>query len=209
MLTIAPSILAADFTKLGEQVALVKESGLSMLHIDVMDGTFVPNISFGSPVIQSLRKATDLTFDVHLMVQEPSRLLQNFIDDGADCITVHAEACTHLNRTIAQIKEAGLRAAVALNPATSLDALEYVLPDLDMVLLMTVNPGFGGQKFIPTMYDKIRALREEISARGLSTDIQVDGGIDTSNIASVRDAGANVFVAGSAVFSGGKGGAEL
>lgn len=202
MLNIAPSILSADFTKLGEQVALVQESGLKLLHIDVMDGVFVPNISYGSPVIQSLRPLTDLTFDVHLMITEPSRILQNFIDDGADQITVHAEACTHLHRTIGQIKEAGLKAAVALNPATPLSVLDYVLDDLDMVLIMTVNPGFGGQTFIPQMMQKITALRKEIERRGLSTDIQVDGGVDASNISAIKKAGANVFVAGSAVFKG-------
>ena len=202
MLNIAPSILSADFTKLGEQVALVQESGIKLLHIDVMDGVFVPNISYGSPVIQSLRPLTDLTFDVHLMITEPSRILQNFIDDGADQITVHAEACTHLHRTVGQIKEAGLKAAVALNPATPLSALDYVLDDLDMVLIMTVNPGFGGQTFIPQMMQKITALRKEIERRGLSTDIQVDGGVDASNISAIKKAGANVFVAGSAVFKG-------
>ncbi|MBQ3792910.1 MAG: ribulose-phosphate 3-epimerase [Lachnospiraceae bacterium] len=202
MLNIAPSILSADFTKLGEQVALVQESGLKLLHIDVMDGVFVPNISYGSPVIQSLRPLTDLTFDVHLMITEPSRILQNFIDDGADQITVHAEACTHLHRTVGQIKEAGLKAAVALNPATPLSALDYVLDDLDMVLIMTVNPGFGGQTFIPQMMQKITALRKEIERRGLATDIQVDGGVDASNISAIKKAGANVFVAGSAVFKG-------
>ncbi|MCR5319776.1 MAG: ribulose-phosphate 3-epimerase [Lachnospiraceae bacterium] len=202
MLNIAPSILSADFTKLGEQVALVQESGLKLLHIDVMDGVFVPNISYGSPVIQSLRPLTDLTFDVHLMITEPSRILQNFIDDGADQITVHAEACTHLHRTVGQIKEAGLKAAVALNPATPLSTLDYVLDDLDMVLIMTVNPGFGGQTFIPQMMQKITALRKEIERRGLSTDIQVDGGVDASNISAIKKAGANVFVAGSAVFKG-------
>jgi len=202
MLNIAPSILSADFTKLGEQVALVQESGLKLLHIDVMDGVFVPNISYGSPVIQSLRPLTDLTFDVHLMITEPSRILQNFIDDGADQITVHAEACTHLHRTVGQIKEAGLKAAVALNPATPLSVLDYVLDDLDMVLIMTVNPGFGGQTFIPQMMQKITALRKEIERRGLSTDIQVDGGVDASNIGAIKKAGANVFVAGSAVFKG-------
>ena len=202
MLNIAPSILSADFTKLGEQVALVQESGLKLLHIDVMDGVFVPNISYGSPVIQSLRPITDLTFDVHLMITEPSRILQNFIDDGADQITVHAEACTHLHRTVGQIKEAGLKAAVALNPATPLSALDYVLDDLDMVLIMTVNPGFGGQTFIPQMMQKITALRKEIERRGLATDIQVDGGVDASNISAIKKAGANVFVAGSAVFKG-------
>ena len=202
MLNIAPSILSADFTKLGEQVALVQESGLKLLHIDVMDGVFVPNISYGSPVIQSLRPLTDLTFDVHLMITEPSRILQNFIDDGADQITVHAEACTHLHRTVGQIKEAGLKAAVALNPATPLSALDYVLDELDMVLIMTVNPGFGGQTFIPQMMQKITALRKEIERRGLATDIQVDGGVDPSNISAIKKAGANVFVAGSAVFKG-------
>lgn len=202
MLNIAPSILSADFTKLGEQVALVQESGLKLLHIDVMDGVFVPNISYGSPVIQSLRPLTDLTFDVHLMITEPSRILQNFIDDGADQITVHAEACTHLHRTVGQIKEAGLKAAVALNPATPLSVLDYVLDDLDMVLIMTVNPGFGGQTFIPQMMQKITALRKEIERRGLATDIQVDGGVDASNISAIKKAGANVFVAGSAVFKG-------
>lgn len=199
---LAPSILSADFNKLGEEIRAVENSGLELLHIDVMDGNFVPSISYGMPVIKSIRNESDLFFDVHLMIEDPGRYISDFVNAGANGITVHAEACTHLNRVIGQIKEAGVKAAVALNPATPIDVLRYVEEDLDMILLMTVNPGFGGQKFIPQSMQKIRELRAHLSERGLSTDIQVDGGIKAENIREVADAGATIFVAGSSVFHG-------
>ncbi len=199
---LAPSILSADFSRLGEDLSLVEKNGITMLHIDVMDGMFVPSISLGFPIIESIRKKSDMIFDVHLMIEEPERYVERFAKSGADIITVHAEACTHLHRTIGQIKELGKKCGVALNPATPLSALDYVLEDVDMVLLMTVNPGFGGQKFIGAMYEKIRTLRKRITEEGLSVDIEVDGGIKVSNMKGAIEAGANVLVAGSAVFEG-------
>lgn len=199
---LAPSILSADFSRLGEELALVEKNDVSMLHIDVMDGMFVPSISLGFPVIESIRKDSGMIFDVHLMIKEPERYLERFAAAGADIITVHAEACLHLHRTIQQIKQLGKKCGVALNPATPLSALDYVLEDLDMVLLMTVNPGFGGQSFIPAMYEKIHALRELITKKNLNIDIEVDGGIKAANAGRAIEAGANVLVAGSAVFEG-------
>lgn len=199
---LAPSILAADFTKLGEQISIIEKSGVEMLHIDVMDGMFVPSISFGMPVVESIRKNSKLLFDVHLMIEEPDRYVETFAKLGADSITVHAEACTHLHRTIHHIKELGLKCSVALNPSTPLSVLDYVLQDLDMVLIMTVNPGFGGQAFIPEMYEKIRQLKNRITEKELKTDIQVDGGVCFENVQKILDAGANVLVAGSSVFKG-------
>lgn len=199
---LAPSILSADFSRLGEELALVEKNDVSMLHIDVMDGMFVPSISLGFPVIESIRKDSRMIFDVHLMIKEPERYLERFAAAGADIITVHAEACLHLHRTIQQIRQLGKKCGVALNPATSLSALDYVLEDLDMVLLMTVNPGFGGQSFIPAMYEKIHGLRELITKKNLNIDIEVDGGIKTANAGRAIEAGANVLVAGSAVFEG-------
>ena len=197
---LAPSILAADFTRLGEQVRAVDEAGAQYIHLDVMDGAFVPSISFGMPVIKSLREITDKVFDVHMMVEEPGRYVEDMCRCGADLITVHAEACTHLDRVVNQIKEGGMRAGVAVNPATPLSVLDPILGELDMVLIMTVNPGFGGQKFIPYTMEKIRSLRRILTERGLAADIQVDGGISSANVPEVLVAGANVFVAGSAVF---------
>ena len=199
---LSPSLLAADFSRLAEDIRNVEEAGAQYLHLDVMDGAFVPSISFGMPVIQSLRKNSNMTFDVHLMIEDPDRYLDEFAAIGADILTVHAEACTHLDRTIQKNHQLGKKAGVALNPATPLSVIEWVLPEVDMVLLMSVNPGFGGQKYIPYVTDKIRALRAMVDGRGLETDIEVDGGVSLANVSSVLEAGANVMVAGSAVFRG-------
>lgn len=202
MIILSPSILGADFNCLGEQVQMTARAGAQYIHLDVMDGAFVPSISFGMPVIERLRSCTDRVFDVHMMVEEPGRYVTEMKKAGADLICVHQEACVHLDRTIHQIKEAGLQAAVALNPATSVETLRMILPDVDMVLLMSVNPGFGGQKFIPYTLDKIRAVRQMIQERGLSARIEVDGGVTLANVRQVIEAGADVIVAGSAVFKG-------
>ena len=202
MIILAPSILGADFKRLGEQVQEVDRAGAPYIHLDIMDGAFVPSISFGMPVIESLRSCTDKVFDVHMMVEEPGRYVDAMKKAGADLICVHQEACVHLDRTINQIKEAGLMAGVALNPATPVSTLSCILDQVDMVLIMSVNPGFGGQKFIPYTLEKIRELRNLCNERGLSTRIQVDGGISPSNVREVLEAGADVIVAGSAVFRG-------
>ena len=200
MIKFAPSLLSADFSCLREQVKLVEEAGADYLHLDVMDGHFVPNITFGPGLVKNLRPHTNLFFDVHLMINDPDRYAEEFVVAGADLLCVHQEACPHLHRTIQNIKELGVKAAVSLNPATPLCTIEEILPELDMVLLMSVNPGFGGQTFIPSVLDKIKRLRQMIRERELDTDIQVDGGIYAGNISEVVEAGANILVAGSAVF---------
>ena len=202
MIILSPSILGADFKRFGEQITETAQAGAQYIHLDVMDGAFVPSISFGMPVIQSLRGLTDKVFDVHMMVEEPGRYVADMKKAGADLLCVHQEACIHLDRTIQQIKEAGMKAAVALNPATPVETLNVILPEVDMVLLMSVNPGFGGQKFIPYTLEKIRTLRRMCTERGLSTRIEVDGGVTTANVRQVIEAGADVIVAGSAVFKG-------
>jgi len=200
---LAPSILASDYARLAEQVAAAARGGATLVHVDVMDGHFVPNITLGPPVVASLHKATPLPLDVHLMIENADRYLQAFIDAGASWISLHQEAVPHLQRQVAYLRERGVRAGVALNPATPLSTLDDILPELDYVLVMSVNPGFGGQKFIPAALDKIRRLRAIIEQRGLKAVIEVDGGVDLSNIRAVVEAGAELLVAGSAVFGHG------
>lgn len=201
MIKIAPSILSADFARLLEDVKKVENAGCEYLHIDVMDGHFVPNITLGPNVVKSLRKDVKMVFDAHLMIDNPDNYIKDFVDAGCDIIVVHEEACTHLHRTIQNIKAHNVKAGVALNPATPIENIKYVLKDLDMVLIMTVNPGFGGQSFIDGMVDKIKEVKSLIDEQGLNVDIQVDGGIKPSNVDKVVKAGANVIVAGSAIFN--------
>ena len=203
MIKLAPSILSADFARLLEDVKKVEKAGCEYLHIDVMDGHFVPNISLGPGIVKSLRKDVNMVFDAHLMIENPDNYIKEFADAGCDIIVVHQEACTHLHRTIQNIKSHGIKAGVALNPATPIETIKYVLQDVDMVLLMSVNPGFGGQSYIPVVTEKIKELKALIDEMNLDIDIEVDGGVKPSNIAEVVNAGANVIVAGSAIFNAG------
>ena len=209
MFEIAPSILSANFTRLAEEINAVKNGGAKVLHVDVMDGHFVPNITIGLPVVKSIRKTTDMIIDTHLMISEPGRYAAEFVDAGADMVSVHVEADAHLHRTLTAIRDAGAKAGIAINPATPIESLTEGLPYADFVLLMSVNPGFGGQKFIPTMLDKLRRLKTMIETRGLPVQIEIDGGVDETNIREIVEAGAELIVAGSAVFGGGDATASL
>ena len=201
MLELSPSLLSADFTNLKSDIEILDKSEVKYLHLDVMDGMFVPNISFGPMIIKQLRPLTNMVFDVHLMIEDPDRYVQSFKDAGADILTVHYEACKHLHRTISYIKSLGMKAGVSLNPATNIDVLDYVLEDLDLVLVMSVNPGFGGQSFIPSALDKIKNLKEKIKERNLKVIVEVDGGVKTTNVKDVVEAGADLIVSGSDVFA--------
>jgi ribulose-phosphate 3-epimerase len=200
LIEIAPSILSADFTKLGQQIAIVEGAGASLLHVDVMDGRFVPNITVGLPVVQAISRATQLPIDAHLMIVEPGRYAEQFVKAGAQMVSIHIEADPHAHRTLSAIRAAGAQAGIAINPATPLSALDEALKFVDYVLLMSVNPGFGGQTFIPESLDKVRRLRKMIDERGLKARIEIDGGIDAENIAEVASAGAEMIVSGSAIF---------
>ena len=202
MIDIAPSILSANFFRLGDEIEAVERGGATILHFDVMDGHFVPNLTVGLPVLKSIAKATDLPIDAHLMISEPGRYAEQFVEAGAKMVSVHVEADAHLHRTLSSIKAAGAQAGVVINPATPIESVNEALQFADYVLVMSVNPGFGGQKFIPTSVDKVRRLRRMIDERRLETRIEIDGGIDLENIASVVAAGAEIIVAGSAVFGG-------
>ena len=197
---IAPSILSADFSKLGDEIKSVEEAGADWIHVDVMDGHFVPNITIGPLVVEAARHVTSLPIDVHLMIENPDRYIKDFAKAGADLISVQVEACVHLNRTIQMIKESGLRAGAVLNPSTPLSSIEWIMEDVDFIMIMSVNPGFGGQDFIPNSLDKVGALRRIIRDRGLATLIEIDGGVNEKTIKNLSDAGVDVFVAGSAIF---------
>jgi len=200
MKQIAPSILSADFSQLTEEIQKVEEAGANLIHLDVMDGHFVPNLTFGPPVIASIRKVTRLPFDVHLMIEKPERSIQAFVDAGSDFITVHAEAEIHLNRTIAFIKEKGLKAGVSINPATPLCLIEEIIRDIDLLMIMSVNPGFGGQIFIQNILEKIKKARNLIDKKAPDVLLEVDGGVNLENIRSLKEAGVDIFVAGSVIF---------
>ena len=200
MKRLAPSVLSADFSKLGQEVREVENAGAHLIHVDVMDGAFVPNITIGQPVVKSLAASSSVPLDIHFMIEDPDRYLEDFMTERTEYLCVHAEACNHLNRTVQHIRSLGAKAAVALNPATSLSVLDYVLEDLDMVLLMSVNPGFGGQKFIPQTMRKLRELDQIRQTGSLSFEIEIDGGVSAANIAEISEAGCDIFVAGSAVF---------
>lgn len=200
MAKIAPSLLSADFANLKDEIKKIENGGADYLHLDVMDGIYVPNITFGPPVIKKLRAVTQIPFDVHLMIDKPERYIKDFVDAGADLITVHEEATIHLHRTIQEIKSYGIMAGVSLNPATPLENIEYILEDIDLVLIMTVNPGFGGQSFIPSMKDKIKKLRKIIDERNLNIIIEVDGGVKLENAREILDCGVDLLVAGSDIF---------
>jgi ribulose-phosphate 3-epimerase len=200
LIEIAPSILSADFTKLGQQIEIVEGAGASLLHVDVMDGRFVPNITVGLPVVKAISRATQLPVDAHLMIVEPGRYAEQFVKAGAQMVSIHIEADPHAHRTLSAIRAAGAQAGVAINPATPLSALDEAIKFADYVLLMSVNPGFGGQEFIPESLDKVRRLRKMIDERGLKARIEIDGGIDAENIAEVASAGAEIIVSGSAIF---------
>ncbi|KAF0189491.1 MAG: ribulose-5-phosphate [Desulfobulbaceae bacterium] len=197
---IAPSILSADFSRLGEEIRAVDQAGAEVIHVDVMDGHFVPNITIGPLVVKAVRQVTDKVVDVHLMIENADRYLESFAEAGADWITVHVEACPHLHRTVTRIRELGKKAGVVLNPATCLESLDFILEEVDLVMLMSVNPGFGGQSFIPSTLRKISRLKKRIDELGLSVGIEVDGGISAATISRVAEAGANIFVAGSAIY---------
>ena len=201
MIKLAPSILSADFARLLEDVKKVEKAGCEYLHIDVMDGHFVPNITLGHAIVKSLRRDVNMVFDTHLMIENPDDYIKDFVDAGSDLIVVHAEACRHLHRTIQNIKSYNVKVGVALNPATSIESIKHIIEDVDMVLIMTVNPGFGGQSFIESMLEKIKELKQLIDDKNLNVDIQVDGGIKPDNIHKVVEAGANIIVAGSAIFN--------
>ena len=196
----APSILSADFSRLGDEIRAVEAAGAEVIHVDVMDGHFVPNITIGPLVVDAVRQVTDLPVDVHLMITQPDRYLKDFADAGADWITVHVEVCTHLHRTLSYIRDLGKKAGAVLNPATSLSTLDYVLEDLDLVMLMSVNPGFGGQSFIPSTLDKCRKLRAMLDKVNPEAGIEIDGGMSPKTIGAMAEAGANIFVAGSAIY---------
>lgn len=200
MVKIAPSLLSADFANLSEEIGKLDKAGADYIHLDVMDGIYVPNITFGPPLIKKIRRVTDIPFDVHLMIDRPERYIKDFVDAGADLITVHQESTTHLHRTIEEIKSYGIKAGVSLNPATPLDNIEYILEDVDLVLIMTVNPGFGGQFFIPAMEDKIIKLKKIINERKLDIILQVDGGVKLNNAKKLIDLGADLLVVGSGIF---------
>jgi len=197
---IAPSILSADFSKLGDEIKSVEEAGADWIHVDVMDGHFVPNITIGPLVVEAARRVTSLPIDVHLMIENPDRYIKDFAKAGADLISVQVEACVHLNRTIQMIKESGLRAGAVLNPSTPLSSIEWIIEEVDFIMIMSVNPGFGGQDFIPNSLDKVGALRKMIRDRGLAALIEIDGGVNEKTIKNISDAGVDVFVAGSAIF---------